>query len=169
MAAVRAVRKRERGAAEGQGKEEDDEVDDLFAEPAKAAEEGAAAKGALYEMAGVFAPRLIMGTGAESKFVFVLNDKSPTVSYFALEQRLEMHDWFLDNRGLALSLPKKHRIASRPETEEDAVRGEIFWQRRFGDAEEYEDEPAAGGSQPQGEEEEEEEQLDLGKELAASQ
>ena len=169
-ALVRAVRKRER-PAEGKGKEEDDEVDELFAEPANAAAVPAAAEGAaegtLYETAGVFAPRVVKGVGPDSKFVLIVNDNSPTVGYFALETRVEMHDWFLDYRGAVTSVPKKHRIASRPEMEQDRVTGERLWQLRFAEAEEYEDEPAAGEAQP--EEEEEEQQLDLGKELAGSQ
>ncbi len=159
-ALVRAVRKRERPSApvEGKGKEEDDEVDELFAEPK--ADDGAAAGGALFETAGVFAPRVVRGMGMDSKFAFVVGENNPTVGYFALEQRIEMHDWFLDYRGAAPSVPKKHRIATRPETEQDRVQGESLWQQRFAEVEEYEDEGEEEAAQPQGD-------LDLNKELAS--
>jgi hypothetical protein len=155
-ALVRAVRKRERPESD-KGKEEEDEVDELFAEPPKA--DGG--EGALFETAGVFAPRVVLGQGPETKFVFVVDDNSPTVGYFVLERRVEMHDWYLDNRGTAFSVPKKHRIASRPEMEMDRTTGEANWQQRFGE-EEYEDEGAG-----EGEEADEQAKLDVAKELAS--
>jgi hypothetical protein len=83
--------------------------------------------------------------------------------------RIELHDLNQDYRGSSASVPKKHRVFRRPETKEDILIGQGFWNKHFGATVYEEDEEEREGEG--GEEEEEEnggepiEELDLAKEL----
>lgn len=93
--------------------------------------------------------------GVRGMFVLVEGPERETVGFVPLSLRVELHDLTQDYRGTSVAtVPKRFRVATRPENETDLELGQKLWNTYFQatvyeDEDEEEEEAAQQGEEKQ--------------------